>query len=199
MTIVTVFDCDAIVIPNDTQEYENLLRQQLHRLIIKKMREAGWQTSYGPGVKVVKTAFLYALFHTHTSKLMEYPDLEKAITTLQATGVQPPQLPAFCVATMEQHKAIVRIGKYVLGAHYKDPQWYVGKITEWVTDYYNGVTDEGTGINLSIRRVTSPSQLTKTEAAYIIRCLEKVEFTLHRSGKIYTDKLYIKNTKRSQP
>ncbi len=177
-------DYDAVVIPDSQQDYERLLRVKLHKILIRKMRDAGWQTAYAPGVKRVKMEYLNRRFGVRSSKALEYADLEQAITDLQNTAISPPPHQEFAVPSVQQYAIITRVGRYVIGAYYGNQSWHIKKIGEWITEYYKGVTDPETGLDMSFRKVHTPAQLTKQEAAYIIRRLEKVEYRLKVEKKI---------------
>jgi hypothetical protein len=157
-------------------------RQRFHRLLCDKMQKAGWQTNYGPGVKLVKRTFVQTLYGVTSTVDLTEDQLACAEARLRVDIISKPPSAEYTPVTVQQTKKIVRLGKYVLGGYYGET-WFWKKIRLWISELYQDVVHE-TGINLSRRRVSRISHLTEREASYIIQRLEQVEPSLTRAGKI---------------
>ena len=160
----------------------SLLRQRLHMLLIDKMNRAGWQTHFTPCVQKMKLEFLMRYCNVTTSKRLDAEACEAATQRLREITIAPPTLAIHQRPTIQQRKAIVRLGRYVLGPVYGD-KWFWKMLPDWVHEYWGTTYDHETDTDLSKRKVTRIDDLTRDEARYVIQRLEKVEARLKTTGR----------------
>ncbi|MCZ7556812.1 MAG: hypothetical protein M5R41_10475 [Bacteroidia bacterium] len=161
----------------------SLLRQQLHKLLVAKMDRAGYQTHYLPCVVQMKQEFLKRYCGVTSSRQLDAAMCEYAIEQLQSVTIAMPRKAQHKRPTIQQRKKIARLGKYVLGAVYGD-QWFWNNLPVWIGELYAGATDLESGVDISKRTVRKIDNLTQYEAWYIIQRMEKVEFKLHKDGRV---------------
>ena len=160
-----------------------LLRQQLHRLLMLKMNQAGWQTHFTPCVQKMKREFLMRYVGVTSSKFLDAEMCELAITRLKEIAVSTPRHAQHQRITVQQRKAIVKLGRYQLGKVYGD-KWFWAQLPVWVKEFWVDVFDEETGTDLSQRFVHRIDDLSVSEARYVIQRMEKIEYQLAREGRL---------------
>lgn len=162
----------------------SILRQRLHKLLLDKMRKAGWQTSYLPAVVQMKGEFLRRNFSVKSTKDLSDDQLAHAHVLLLGTAIAPPRNvdSEYLPLTMKQRREIVRLGRYVISKVYGNA-WFWIFMPEAVREFWRGATGPdhlhaASGIDMSKRTVHRIHDLTKLEAHYLIQRLEKVETKL---------------------
>lgn len=161
----------------------SMLRQRLHRLLIEKMNRAGYQTHFVPAVALMKREFLQRYCGVTTSKDLDAGICEYAIEQLQNIAISQPRNVQFKRPTIKQRKALVRLGRYVLGAVYGDG-FFWKKMPEWIAELYADAKEMYADVDLSKRTVHRLDNLTSYEAWYIIQRMEKIEVKLHEEGRL---------------
>ena len=178
-----MFEGDKVVIPENVDLYEKSLRQKLHKLLIQRMRAAGWQTKFDPAVKSAKEALLFTLFQTKSSVDLTYEQLERGIRFLQQTGINSPTEKAHMCLTPEQLKKLFAIGLYKLDQYYSNG-WTLRRVNDWLKERYKSE-------RAASRSILRLKDLTRSEAHYIIQRLEAVEERLHKTGKTHVNHKYV--------
>lgn len=153
------------------------MRRTLHQRLLRRMHMAGWAITLRPAVEAVKRQFLQSLFGVESSTELNSTQLAIALKSINELALSTP---ASDVAQMSlaQRSRIIRLGKYVLGKHYGD-DWFWKKLPEWTEEYNDGrkILDR----HVTGRKVRKLDHLTVSEAVYVIRRLEQIEFRLARS------------------
>lgn len=157
-------------------------RREMHRLVMRRLQLAGWQTSIRPAVEAVKHAWLQQLFGVESSKQLDETQLDIALREVETLTVRKPESD-IAQMSMAQRSRIIRLGKYVLGKHY-GIDWFWPKLRLWTEDYNNG--RKVYGVDITGRAVSRLNDLSRSEAVHVIRVMEAIEFRLVRKGAIST-------------
>jgi hypothetical protein len=155
------------------------LRNNLHKLLLTKMRAAGWQSSGKHIVETVKRAYLQKYCGVYSSTELNTEQLTQAIETLRVIAINKPTHWDHKPLTVAQRNCIIRLGKYVIGKQYGD-DWFWQFLPKAIHEMYQGVIDTETGVDMSRRCVTRIHDLTEFEADYIIKRLMKIEERMHQ-------------------
>ena len=161
------------------------LRRDLHRAIIRAMREHGWQTHYAPAVKWVKLQYLRKRFGYDSSVELTRLELIDALNDWEKNvALSTPPYDFFKAASQDQINLILRLAKYKLANVYGDG-YMKRQLPSFLTFYYTTHFTTGAdldGVTLTEHITDNPYNLTIPEAQYVITRLLEVERKVTKEG-----------------